>query len=608
MAAAYRPWVNPLCGHPAISFCASPIRTAVSNGKRDLYSRHHAKHFTSGVITSYILEVVSDQSSRRAARPVKRRQSAATGFACPCGDTELLPGYTSRQASAVVLPSERIRRSDDYCCFGAARVLPTDTLFFSLVSAAIADPLYSDAVDWQITESADHAWIYVSHRQAIRHAEGWKLHVSAGHANAVEVLQRVLPVLLQETASFKITPSIAALDRLNQGRAGHSQVGKFITVYPNDDVQAVRLALALDSATPGLPGPPIPSDHPLQPGSLVHYRYGTFFPRYMQTLVGETVSALQAPDGTYIPDRRGITFTPPDWAIDPFVAAGVAGELPPPRLLIGDRFVIVGTMAVAARGAVYMALDLEEPRNCVLKMARRNATMTSDGSDACDRLRHEATMLQRLAAHLQVPQVIALVEQEGDLYLALEDVAGQTLAASIRAMALQGHGVGLDDLITWGRTLAQTLQRVHDAGFIYCDVKGSNIILTPDQQVRLIDFEYVYEVGVDAASTYGGTRGYFSPQQRAGLLPTVADTVYAVGAVLYSLATGIEPAEAPDPLALLARPVALTNPSLGTQLDQIIARCLDPDPEVKVLFAAGSGRSPGRRERDAYDSIGAIWQ
>ena len=235
-----------------------------------------------------------------------------------------------------------------------------------------------------------------------------------------------------------------------------------------------------------------------------------------------------------MPDRRGITFTPPDWAVDPFVAAGVAGaRFPPPRLLIGNRFVIVGTMAVAARGAVYMALDLEEPRNCVLKMARRNATMASDGSDACDRLRHEATMLQRLAAHLQVPQVIALVEQEGDLYLALEDVAGRPSRPLSGPWRLQGRGVGLDNLITWGRTLAQTLQRVHDAGFIYCDVKGSNVILTPDQQVRLIDFEYVYEVGVDAASTYGGTRGYFSPQQRAGLLPTVADTVYALGAVLY---------------------------------------------------------------------------
>ncbi len=96
----------------------------------------------------------------------------------------------------------------------------------------------------------------MSHRQAIERSEGWKLHVSAGRANAGEVLQRVLPVLLHQTASFKIAASPEALDRLNQGRKSPSQIGKFITAYANDDAQAVCLALALESATRGLPAPP----------------------------------------------------------------------------------------------------------------------------------------------------------------------------------------------------------------------------------------------------------------------------------------------------------------------------------------------------------------
>jgi hypothetical protein len=139
---------------------------------------------------------------------------------------------------------------------------PPTSSFAALLAAALDAAEHAGCVDWQSSEAADHAWIYVSHRQEVSRAEGWKLHVSAGRANAGEVLQRVLPVLVQETASFKIAHSMAALDRLNQGRAGHSQVGKFITVYPNDDVQAVRLALALESATRGVPGPAIPSDRP----------------------------------------------------------------------------------------------------------------------------------------------------------------------------------------------------------------------------------------------------------------------------------------------------------------------------------------------------------
>ena len=73
-------------------------------------------------------------------------------------------------------------------------------------------------------------------------AQGWKLHLSASQASADDVLHRALPVLLAERASFKITASYDELNDLNEGNGGLSQVGKFLTVYPDDDAHAVRLA------------------------------------------------------------------------------------------------------------------------------------------------------------------------------------------------------------------------------------------------------------------------------------------------------------------------------------------------------------------------------
>src|SRR5213078_1654866 len=93
---------------------------------------------------------------------------------------------------------------------------------------------------------------------------------------AVEVLDRCLAVLGGERCGFKVAASRARLRELNLGLAGATQVGKFVTVYPEDDAAAIRLADALHLATAGLEGPPIPSDRRLRPGSLVHYRYGSF--------------------------------------------------------------------------------------------------------------------------------------------------------------------------------------------------------------------------------------------------------------------------------------------------------------------------------------------
>ena len=125
-------------------------------------------------------------------------------------------------------------------------------------------------------DAANPWWIFVRHLGASDRAQGWKIHVSAGKASLEDVLERSLPILLAERASFKVIASIAQLDDLNQGLAGITQVGKCITIYPNDDIQAVSLAVALDVATSGLRGPAILSDRPLRPGSLIHYRYGCF--------------------------------------------------------------------------------------------------------------------------------------------------------------------------------------------------------------------------------------------------------------------------------------------------------------------------------------------
>lgn len=434
---------------------------------------------------------------------------------------------------------------------------------------------------WQVKPSQElpPLWMRVYHEHTLVPEQGWKLHVSASVVSAEEVLRRIVPVLLQERATFKTAASFDMLDILNQGFGGETQVGKFVTVYPVDDAQAVRLAVALDDATRGLRGPSVPSDRVLRAGSLVYYRYGSFGDRYVQTQLGEMSPAIATPDGELVPDRRATVYRVPDWAVDPFKAAGIAGEVPELNPLVGDRYLIVATLYNSPRSAIYIAADIENARHCVLKRARRNTSIGLSGWDACDYLRNEAAVLARLAPDPRFPEPYDLLEHDGDLFLAMEDIEGETLEQYVCELAINCRFVPGEQVVAWARELASMLDTIHRKGLIYRDLKSPNILVTPQMHLRLLDFDIACDPTVEQDFFSGGTRGYMSPEQHTGTQPPAATAdVYGLGALMYFMATRVEPSQAPRPFALLERPVTLLNPAISPALADIIARCLDPDP------------------------------
>jgi hypothetical protein len=353
-------------------------------------------------------------------------------------------------------------------------------------------------------ERLGQPWIRVQREGVPTPVQGWKLHVSADAASAPEVLRRALGVLLDDGATFKVLGSSALVGAVNQGSAGPSQIGKFITVYPADDRQAVRLARSLDEATRGLAGPRIPSDRPLVAGSLVHYRYGGFDGRTVQTPVGEILPAMRDPSGRLVPDRRVPVYRPPPWVDDPFAAAGIAAELAEASPLVGGRYLIVGTLSASWRHTVQLAVDLETPRQCVLKRAGL-------GSDGHLRPHHEADVLARLPPDPRFPSVLDLLRDRGDWVLVLEDVGAESLAQRVTRRRGDQRPLPARRLRAWGRQLAAMLAVVHGAGLVHRDLKASNVVVATGGQLRLIDFELATEVGRVAAAGRAGTRGYMSP-------------------------------------------------------------------------------------------------
>jgi hypothetical protein len=471
-----------------------------------------------------------------------------------------------------------------------------------------------DSSAWTITHRGDlgGSWIGAQPISAEVPAQGWKLHVSATIATAHHVLTAALPVLREEQAAFKVAASPAALAYLNEGSGGRSQVGKFITVYPRDDAQAVRLAAALDAATRGFVGPAVPSDRQLRLRSAVSYRYGGFSTALMQTALGEVVPLLTTADGRLIPDRRYAVYVPPEGVVDPFEASGLVERPARPNLLIAGRYALIAVLQQSPRGAVSLAADIAASRRVVLKRARRGAAVSTTGIDACGRLREEAAVLAALAPHPGVVAAYGLVEHGDDLYLVLEDVDGRTFEEHVFELRRRGCQLPVEQVIAWGRELAGTLAHVHARGYAYRDLKSPNVLIDRDGRLRLIDFDLTQPLVAGEPPSGKGTRGYASPQQFGGGPASVSDDVYGLGAVLYFLATGVEPSWAPDQFHLTARPLEVLHPRIQPALAHLIERCLAPDPVDRfssmvaleqalaqiVAKAANPYEAPFGRDRD----------
>ncbi|MCU7820314.1 lanthionine synthetase LanC family protein [Kitasatospora sp. DSM 101779] len=415
--------------------------------------------------------------------------------------------------------------------------------------------------------------------------QGWKLHVSSYVSTASETLRRALPALATHGVAFKVMGSLRWLERLNLGAAGIAQVGKFITVYPQDEDSALEVAAALSAATGGLRGPRIPSDRCYADRSVVFYRYGGFDGTRMQTLLGDVVLAVVDPDGRLVPDLRGATPSVPDWADDPFRRNGL-GASPVLARTVAGRYRPAMTLARSPAAVVQLALDLATPRGCILKRAaKRPVGQGSEAGDGTTALRREAAVLLRLSGRQVTPEVLDVVEDDDELTLVSEDLGGETLDRHVRELAGSGHSCSTARVVELGAAVADALSVLHEAGHVHGDLKSANIMLPADGPVRLIDLELAHPVGARDRPAEAGTRGYLSPACRAGDAVSPADDIYALGAVLYLLVTGAEPSRAPDPHDLLARRPGRLRPAVDGSLAKVVSRCLDPDPEQRFRSA-----------------------
>ena len=211
-----------------------------------------------------------------------------------------------------------------------------------------------------------------------------------------------------------------------------------------------------------------------------------------------------------------------------------------PEETLGDgRYVVWRKIASGAQADTLEAVNRRDGRPVAIKRFMVGHAKSWKDVELAER---EARVLASLS-HPALPAYVNHFEQQGVLYLVMELVDGQSLAALMRS----GKRLGLAELRQLLDTLADVLDYLHSRvpPVIHRDIKPGNIIVRPDGRFSLVDFGSVRDgLRPDGGSTVVGTFGYMAPEQFQGRALPASD-VYAVGALVLSLLTGKGPEELP---------------------------------------------------------------
>lgn len=348
--------------------------------------------------------------------------------------------------------------------------------------------------DWSLSQ--DETWKYCLPNECELPLQGWKIHLSSCKGKEVELLDLVLPVLINEQVPFKYRLSTASFYRASSKYAARSGSGKFITVYPKDNDQFCSLLDTLEESVSHLDGPYILSDTQFKKGP-VFFRYGGFLYRRSILQSGRQAVVIEGPKGTVVEDIRAPFFVLPEFVEVPKKikkqvnerlnpdGSELEKELAPYRVLKSLHF--------SNGGGVYEGLDVVGNQKVVLKEARPFAGYTND-DDAITRLRNEADSLKNLQGLKGVPTYLDYKKACGHEFLIesyVEGISLQNWLASNYPFSLGEKEVENFEnaALSIVRQVTVLIEQIHKRGLAIMDINIKNFIVDGSLNVGIVDFE-----------------------------------------------------------------------------------------------------------------------
>lgn len=385
-------------------------------------------------------------------------------------------------------------------------------------------------------EFEDSVWRYNRNSKPQEPSQGWKLHISATLLEACDLFERVAPCLIAEDVQFKAPNSLDELSKLNCGlQYGYHQVGKFITIYPPTEKQALELAPQLHELTKEFFTISVPFDEQYLPESSVFYRYGGFSKIEITDENGNAFLAIRNAAGEIVPDDR--LQAVPEWLFNPFPNNEKPCQKTFADTPLGTTYRIFRAITQRGKGGTYQAVDLSQnaPRLCIVKEGRQNGELGWNGQDGYFLVQNEFEVLSDLKEKYEaVPQVFSPFEVYGNFYFAMEYVGGKSLN---EIMSRRRRRFSIRQILKFAVEIAGIIEKIHQAGWVWNDCKPANLIVTNNQSLRPIDFEGAYSINKSEPFDWK-TEGFSKAAKTSKKSDGKFTDLYALGAVIYFLLTG----------------------------------------------------------------------
>ncbi|MBR5312674.1 MAG: protein kinase [Clostridia bacterium] len=247
-----------------------------------------------------------------------------------------------------------------------------------------------------------------------------------------------------------------------------------------------------------------------------------------------------------------------------------------------ERIVGIGGMAV-----VFKATDLLMRRTVAIKILKDEI---SADEQAVQRFKHEYQAVAMLA-HQNIVEIHDASVRHNIKYIVMEYVEGITLKNYMQHREV----LNLREIISYTTQILRALDHAHKKGIVHRDIKPQNIMLLKNGVIKVMDFGIAKIPNAETVTMTDkaiGTVYYISPEQVSGSPTDARSDLYALGVMMYEMATGSLPfsAETPVSTALMhvnetATSAKEVNPAIPAGLEQIISRAMEKDPDARYQSA-----------------------
>ncbi len=276
------------------------------------------------------------------------------------------------------------------------------------------------------------------------------------------------------------------------------------------------------------------------------------------------------------------------------------------------KYVIINKIGRGSTGDVYLSHDPYYRRDVAIKVYNIEEDSDADRAKVSRKMFFNEAHMVGMLQHPNIMPIYDAGEENGKYYVVTEHIQGaRTLAAYCRPDNL----LRVDDVVEIIYKCAKALHYAHGRGVIHRDIKPSNVMLTIDNDVRIIDFgiAIVNDSEVSRIEGIAGSPSYMSPEQVQSEELTNRSDLYSLGAVMYELLTGFRPFRADNLSKLLHQIVYATPPPIHTyrddlpeELENVVATTMLKDPDKRLSSGASMAAELTRVYKDLrqkYDSL-----